>query len=88
MHLEIFRQSIEPIFYHHLHFFITTHARAAQKMLQVCEQVKITWNQVPDCRKDIEKNVPGGFFGVFKNKVFVYTMYIFESEKVKTNLAI
>jgi hypothetical protein len=25
-------------------FFIATHARAAQKLLQVCEQVKITWS--------------------------------------------
>jgi hypothetical protein len=27
-------------------FLIATHARAAQKLLQVCEQVKITWSQV------------------------------------------
>jgi hypothetical protein len=34
--IEICGQSIDPIFNHLLHFFITTHARAAQ----VCEQVE------------------------------------------------
>jgi hypothetical protein len=29
-----------------LHVFIATHARVAQKRLQVCEEVKITWSQV------------------------------------------
>jgi hypothetical protein len=27
-------------------FFIVTHARAAHNLLQVCEQVTITWRQV------------------------------------------
>jgi hypothetical protein len=39
--VEICRQSTEPDF-NHLHFFIATHARATQKLLQVCEQEKIT----------------------------------------------
>jgi hypothetical protein len=34
---EICRQSIELVFKRLLHFFIVTHARAAQKLLQVCE---------------------------------------------------
>jgi hypothetical protein len=39
--VEICRQSTEPVFNRLRHFFIATHARAAQKLLQVCEQVKI-----------------------------------------------
>jgi hypothetical protein len=44
--VEIYRQSIDPVFNHLLHFFITAHSHATQKQLQVCEQVKITWSQV------------------------------------------
>jgi hypothetical protein len=43
---EICRQSTEPVFNHLHQFIIATHARVTQKLLQVCEQVKITWSQV------------------------------------------
>jgi hypothetical protein len=35
--VEIWRHSIEPVFNRLLTFSIATHARAAQKLLQVCE---------------------------------------------------
>jgi hypothetical protein len=56
--VEICRQSIEPVLYRFLHFFIATHVRVAQKLLQVCEQVKITWNQVWTVGR-MGKNIPG-----------------------------
>jgi hypothetical protein len=56
--LEICRQSAELGFKHHFHFFIATHVHAAQKLFQVCEQVKITWSQVQTVGAMI-KNVPG-----------------------------
>jgi hypothetical protein len=39
--VEIYRQSTELVLTVN---FIATHARVAQKLLQVCEQVKITWS--------------------------------------------
>jgi hypothetical protein len=44
--VEICRQSTEPVFNRLLHFFIVNHARAAQELFQVYEQVKMTWSQV------------------------------------------
>jgi hypothetical protein len=44
--VEICRQSVEPVFNCLLHIFIATHPHIAQQLLQVCEQVKITWSQV------------------------------------------
>jgi hypothetical protein len=44
--VEICRKSTEPVFNGLLHFFVATHARAAQKLRQVCGQVEITWIQV------------------------------------------
>lgn len=55
--VEICRQSMEPVF-NRLHFFIATYAHATQKLLLVCEQVKITWIQVWTVRRMV-KNVPG-----------------------------
>jgi hypothetical protein len=43
--VEICLSSIELVSNRLLHFFIATHRRA-QKHLQVCEQVKVTWSQV------------------------------------------
>jgi hypothetical protein len=56
--VEICRQSTESVF-NHLHFFTTTHARATQKLLQVCEQGKITWSQVRTVGRMKKENVPG-----------------------------
>jgi hypothetical protein len=50
--IEICRKSSEPV------NFIATHVRTAQELLQVCEQVKITWSQVWTVGT-MEKNVPG-----------------------------
>jgi hypothetical protein len=44
--IEICCQFVEPVFNSLLHLFIATHACSAQKLLQVCEQVKITCSQV------------------------------------------
>jgi hypothetical protein len=55
--IEICRQSIEPVFNRLLHFFIATHVRAAQKLLKVREQVKITWSQVQTVQR-MGKKVP------------------------------
>jgi hypothetical protein len=33
-------------FNHLLQFIIAMHARVAQKLLEMCEKVKITWSQV------------------------------------------
>jgi hypothetical protein len=44
--VEICGQSIEQGFNSLLHYFIATHARAVQKLLQVYEQVKITLSEV------------------------------------------
>jgi hypothetical protein len=44
--VEICHQSTEAVFNHLLHFFIITHLYAAQKLHQMCEQVKITCSQV------------------------------------------
>jgi hypothetical protein len=43
--IEICCQSTESAF-NHLHFFIATHVCAAQRLIKVCQQVKITWSQV------------------------------------------
>jgi hypothetical protein len=40
--VEICRQFTEPVFQCLLHIYIATHAHVAQKLLQACEQVKIT----------------------------------------------
>jgi hypothetical protein len=42
--VEICRQSTKSVFNRLIHFFIVTNALAAQKLLQACEQVKITWS--------------------------------------------
>jgi hypothetical protein len=42
---EICCQFSEPVF-NYLLQFIDTHARVAQTLLQVCEEVKITWSQI------------------------------------------
>lgn len=52
--VEICRQSIEPVF-NHLHFFIATYAHATQKLLPVCEQVKITLDPGLDCKENGKK---------------------------------
>jgi hypothetical protein len=54
--IEICRQSIEPVFNPLRRSFIATHARAAQKLLLVCEQVKITWSQVRTVRKTVKES--------------------------------
>jgi hypothetical protein len=56
--VEICHQSNELVFNHLLHFFIVTHVHAAQKLLQVCVQVKITWSQVQTVGR-MGKNIPG-----------------------------
>jgi hypothetical protein len=56
--VEVCCQSIELVFNHLLHFFIATRVCAAQKLLQVCEQVKITWSQDQTLGR-MEENVPG-----------------------------
>jgi hypothetical protein len=56
--VEICRQSIELVF-SCLLYSIITHACAIQKLLQVCEQVKITWSQVRTVGMMGKKNVPG-----------------------------
>jgi hypothetical protein len=48
--VEICHRFTQPVF-NNLHFFITTHARATQKLLQVCEQEKITCSQVRTVRR-------------------------------------
>jgi hypothetical protein len=54
--VEICRQSIELVFNHLRHFFITTHAHAAQKLLQVCGEVKITWSRVLTVGRMVKSN--------------------------------
>jgi hypothetical protein len=44
--VEIYREFTEPVLNCLLHFFVTTFARAAQKLLQVCEEMKMTWSHV------------------------------------------
>jgi mannose/fructose-specific phosphotransferase system component IIA len=46
---------METVFNPLLHSFIATHARAAKKVLQVCEQVKITWSHVRTVDKEEKK---------------------------------
>jgi hypothetical protein len=54
--VEICRQSTEPVFNQH-NFFIPNHTHATQNLLQVCEQVKITWSQFWTVGR-IKKNMP------------------------------
>jgi hypothetical protein len=51
-------QSIELVYNNFLHFILTTHMLATQKLLQVCEQVEIIWCQVSTTGR-IKKNIPG-----------------------------
>jgi hypothetical protein len=55
--IEIYHHSIEPVFNRLLHFFIATHVCSTQKLLQTCEQVKITWIQIRTIGR-MGKNVP------------------------------
>jgi hypothetical protein len=48
-------KSIEPVL---TIFFVAPHARATQKLLHVCKQVKITWRQVRNIGR-MERNGPG-----------------------------
>jgi hypothetical protein len=57
--MEICRQSIESVFNRLLHFFIATHARAAQKLLQV----KGTWSRVRTVGRMKKRNVPDNVCG-------------------------
>jgi hypothetical protein len=54
------RKPSELIFNRVLRFFVATNESAAIKLLQVCEQVKITWSQVETSglQRGWEKKVP------------------------------
>jgi hypothetical protein len=53
--VEICSQSNEVVFNCLFRFFIATHARAAQKLLQMCEQVKNHLEPGLDCREGEKK---------------------------------